>query len=50
MGLPEDLKLRGVELNSCVSAVSWSYLAMTAFIPFALNKLPVAKWVGGNMV
>lgn len=50
MGLPEDIHLRGYEMNNCVSAIYWSYLAMTLVIPFALNKLPIGKWVGAMMV
>lgn len=50
MGLPEDLNLRGNELNDCASAISWSFLAMTAIVPLALNKAPIGKWVGVNMV
>lgn len=50
MGLPEDLDLRGNQLNNCISAVNWSFLTMTAFVPLALNKLPIGKWVGFNVV
>ncbi|SMY25838.1 unnamed protein product [Zymoseptoria tritici ST99CH_1A5] len=50
MGLPEDIHLRGYEMNNCVSAIYWSYLAMTLVIPFALNKLPIGKWVGAMMI
>lgn len=50
MDMPENLKLRGYELNNCVSALSWSYVAVTPILPLALNKLPVGKWVGFNMV
>lgn len=49
MGLPEDLNLRESQLNNRVSAINWSYLAMTPILPLALNKLPLGKWVGFNM-
>ncbi|KAL9526752.1 Thiamine pathway transporter [Sphaerulina musiva] len=49
MGLPEDLKLQGNQLNNIASSLWWAYLITTPFIGLLLNKLPLGKFLGGNM-
>lgn len=49
MGLPEDLKLQGNQLNNIASSLWWAYLITTPFIGLILNKLPLGKFLGGNM-
>jgi sugar phosphate permease len=50
MGMPKDLKLEGEQLNNIASALWWAYLAWSPAVAFLLNKLPVGKWLGVNMV
>ncbi|CAK3823547.1 MFS general substrate transporter [Lecanosticta acicola] len=50
MGLAKDLKLEGQDLNNCISALWISYLIAEAPISVILNKCPVAKWLGANVI
>ena len=49
MGLPQDLKLHGNQLNNVASSLWWAYLAVSPLVGLALNKVPLAKFLGGNM-
>ncbi|KAI5364729.1 Putative major facilitator superfamily, MFS transporter superfamily [Septoria linicola] len=49
MGLPQDLKLKGNQLNNIASALWWAYLPMSPIVGFIVNKAPLGKWLGGNM-
>lgn len=50
MGLPEDLELQGQQLNTVASALWWTYLAFSPVVGVLLNKVPIGKWLGGNML
>ncbi|KAK4619572.1 hypothetical protein CLAFUW4_11343 [Fulvia fulva] len=49
MGLPEDLKLKGNELNNVASSLWWAYLVASAAVGLVLNKVPLGKWLGVSM-
>ncbi|KAF2214256.1 hypothetical protein CERZMDRAFT_82991 [Cercospora zeae-maydis SCOH1-5] len=49
MGLPKDLKLKGNDLNNIASSLWWSYLAVSPLIAWAMNKMPLGKWLGVAM-
>ncbi|KAM3422200.1 hypothetical protein BST61_g2566 [Cercospora zeina] len=49
MGLPQDLELKGNDLNNIASSLWWSYLAVSPFIAWAMNKVPLGKWLGVAM-
>lgn len=47
MGMPEDLGLeRGNRLNNVASSIYWAYLATSPVVGLALNKVPIAKFLG----
>lgn len=50
MGLPKDLGLEhGNRLNNVASSIWWAYLITSPFVGLALNKVPVAKFLGISM-
>lgn len=50
MGLEKDIGMKGNQLNNAASALWWSYLVASAFMGPILNKVPVARFVAGNML
>ncbi|KAK3674050.1 hypothetical protein LTR78_005897 [Recurvomyces mirabilis] len=50
MGLTNDLKLRGNDFSNTATAFFAAYLIAEIPTIFILNKVPVAKWLGANVV
>lgn len=47
MGMPQDLGLeQGNRLNNVASSIYWAYLATSPLVGLALNKVPIAKFLG----
>ncbi|CAM6103898.1 unnamed protein product [Calypogeia fissa] len=50
MGLNKDLKLRGNDFSNAATALFIAFLVCEVPNGFLLQRLPVAKWMGGTMI
>ncbi|KAF7188944.1 putative transporter [Pseudocercospora fuligena] len=50
MGLPEDLNLKGQQLNNIASSIHWVHIAAAIFVGVYLNKFALGKSLGGSML
>ncbi|CAM6119286.1 unnamed protein product [Calypogeia fissa] len=50
MGLTKDLKLRGDDFSNAATALYIAFLVSEVPNGFLLQRVPVAKWLGGTMI
>ena len=50
MGLVKDLELKGNDFSNAATAFFIAYLVAEVPTGYVLNKVPVGKWLGGNVV